>query len=685
MSMLLDALKKAAMEKKERDKFDANMPRAKYKAEQTQNTASKVSEPENTKSLADSVENNNDANFHSETDTVEHSDQGLSEHILEEEFDAEKFAHNTRDSDRHDEITPLAEKGRRPEDDKNEFVDVSEELDFSNVDIDSLGAEDNEAHLDLSAPQDGLSHTENAFDEESLSLEALNPSSDREQLPLEENHNDKDEDVSAEEAEQIRLMEEAANTTAEPQAESSSAPMTLSADDLMAEIVADALAQTAEVEATAVEHDRERDAENKKAVANLIDVSHRAQKLRSKRLTISVSLLVFLSVSLAGTYYFFLADSSDSFLSQEMLAQGYMAGRGNPDSLNDEDVDGALSELDDEATRNEGIPETEIPVNPAEENQTLSDEAKVLSLATVSPDTPKDNILKEVSNITPKQSSKVKTVSSTPLHTRLEKNKISKSDSVKKTHSDGAGKTSSAPTLDIHRAQNSLSDENDDALLADSLLKSRAEREIRERIMSSVSSELSAMPAQEKIHAGYRAYSFGQYAKAYDYYFSALADVPENRDALLGAAAVSVRKGALDVALRLYQSLLVIHSDDALAKAGVLSLSTAFGDFDALLNETKYLLREHPQDAHLYFLMGSIFSMQESWSAAQAAFEQAESKHQFNPDYAFNLAVASDHLGEMALAIRYYLRAKMLSKMTQASFSHLDLERRIQDIRARQE
>jgi tetratricopeptide (TPR) repeat protein len=63
----------------------------------------------------------------------------------------------------------------------------------------------------------------------------------------------------------------------------------------------------------------------------------------------------------------------------------------------------------------------------------------------------------------------------------------------------------------------------------------------------------------------------------------------------------------------------------------------------------------------LYFTLGNLYAEQGSWPAAQQAYFQAYQFQPENADYAFNLAVGLEHLGQSNLALDYYRKALDLS------------------------
>src|SRR5690606_26018301 len=120
---------------------------------------------------------------------------------------------------------------------------------------------------------------------------------------------------------------------------------------------------------------------------------------------------------------------------------------------------------------------------------------------------------------------------------------------------------------------------------------------------------------------------------------------PENRDALLGLAAIAWRKGNIQSAYEYYLKVLKLYPKDTVAATGIISLQ----DYaDPLRSEStiKLMLREQPDMAFLHFALGNNYAAQSRWPEAQQAFFEAWRLQSDNPDYAYNLAVSLDQIGQ---------------------------------------
>jgi len=160
-------------------------------------------------------------------------------------------------------------------------------------------------------------------------------------------------------------------------------------------------------------------------------------------------------------------------------------------------------------------------------------------------------------------------------------------------------------------------------------------------------------PALEQ---AWEALQSGDLNRAREEYLRALKANPLDRDAQLGLAAIDVRNRDFQSAEAHYLKALEIDPRDPYAQAGVISLR---GQLDPVQSESrlKNLLALQPDATFLNFALGNLYSTQNRWPEAQAAYFKAYSVDPENADYAFNLAVSLDHLRQPKLALEYYQRA----------------------------
>jgi tetratricopeptide (TPR) repeat protein len=158
----------------------------------------------------------------------------------------------------------------------------------------------------------------------------------------------------------------------------------------------------------------------------------------------------------------------------------------------------------------------------------------------------------------------------------------------------------------------------------------------------------------------YEAYNRGDLATASTLYRQVAAADPDSRDARLGLAAIAMQNNKPEEAAAIYARLLQRDPRDAAAHAGLAALS---GAEDAQAQETrlKLLLSRDPQADALHFALGSVYAKQSRWAEAQQSYFNAFAAAPANPDYAYNLAVSLDMLGQYRLAAEHYEKALALA------------------------
>jgi tetratricopeptide (TPR) repeat protein len=181
------------------------------------------------------------------------------------------------------------------------------------------------------------------------------------------------------------------------------------------------------------------------------------------------------------------------------------------------------------------------------------------------------------------------------------------------------------------------------------------------------------------VQQGYQAFQKNDLAGARDSYQKALAREPNNRDALLGLAAIDVRNGQLESAEARYLRLLEADPRDSQAVAGLVALR---GRLDPAASESrlKTLIANQPASAELQFALGNQYAQQSRWSEAQAAYFKAYSIDPENADYTFNLAVSLDQLHQKKPALDYYQRALTLAGKRAPTFDPAQARARVQEL-----
>ncbi len=180
----------------------------------------------------------------------------------------------------------------------------------------------------------------------------------------------------------------------------------------------------------------------------------------------------------------------------------------------------------------------------------------------------------------------------------------------------------------------------------------------------------------------YQALQRGQYEKAGALYDQVLSRDANSTDALLGLAAIAWKQGQTNTASQYYGRVLEMDPRNSHAQAGLIAI---LGNADPIAAETrlKQLIDREPS-GFLYFTLGNLYAERNLWSQAQRAYFQAHQLQPDNSDYAFNLAVGLEHLGQTRPALDYYRKALDLSfKNGRANFDQELAIERVGELSAR--
>ncbi len=182
-----------------------------------------------------------------------------------------------------------------------------------------------------------------------------------------------------------------------------------------------------------------------------------------------------------------------------------------------------------------------------------------------------------------------------------------------------------------------------------------------------------------RLSQGYAALQSGNLDAARQFYGDATRSEPHSVQALLGLAAIAMQENKTEEASRLYFNVLDLEPRNAYAQSGLIAL---LGKADPVSAESKLkqLISRDPMPS-LYFTLGNLFADQSRWAEAQQAYFQAHHRDQANPDYAYNLAVGLEHVGQSKLAVNFYQRAITQAAATgRAGFNLAQAQERIRQL-----
>ncbi len=171
----------------------------------------------------------------------------------------------------------------------------------------------------------------------------------------------------------------------------------------------------------------------------------------------------------------------------------------------------------------------------------------------------------------------------------------------------------------------------------------------------------------DAVTRAYAAFQLGSLDTARTLYAEALARDPARVDALLGMAAIAMRENRLAEAHRYYREVLRHEPRQPVASAALFMIEGGAGN--EVTEARLKVLADHDADSpYLRFALGNLYARQRRWADAQEAFFAAFSRAPTNADYAFNLAVSLDQLGQRAAALEYYRKALALRGTGPAAF-----------------
>jgi len=183
-------------------------------------------------------------------------------------------------------------------------------------------------------------------------------------------------------------------------------------------------------------------------------------------------------------------------------------------------------------------------------------------------------------------------------------------------------------------------------------------------------------PIHILLNEAYALFHHQNYAQSEKIYKSVLARKPVNRDALFGLAAIATKEKRYEFARQKYQYLVQLNPKDSLAVAGLSAIEHHI-NIPHDESRLKFMIKQQPDSAHLYFALGTQYSAQKKWAEAQSAYFSAWSAENKNADYCYNLAVSLDHLDKKEQALDFYNLSLKLKLTSNGNFSQVDVENRI--------
>ncbi|MDM8568070.1 tetratricopeptide repeat protein [Thiotrichales bacterium HSG1] len=179
---------------------------------------------------------------------------------------------------------------------------------------------------------------------------------------------------------------------------------------------------------------------------------------------------------------------------------------------------------------------------------------------------------------------------------------------------------------------------------------------------------------EKDLSKAYNALQSGNNKKAKRAYQQVLRHDKNNRDALLGMAALAVRDNNIQQAQQFYRLILRKYPKDNHAQVGLIN---SFGNNPKSETKLKLLLRESPKAAYIHFSLGNLYASQGRWELAQPAYFEAMRYDKKHAGYAYNLAISLDHINQPKAALTYYQRALNLANNQKVNFNPKTVQKRI--------
>lgn len=187
------------------------------------------------------------------------------------------------------------------------------------------------------------------------------------------------------------------------------------------------------------------------------------------------------------------------------------------------------------------------------------------------------------------------------------------------------------------------------------------------------------------LEQGYSALTQGRLQEAQTAYAGALQINPEERDALLGMAYIAQKQQRPDDAQAYYRQVLRQEPDNAVARAGLLTLNS-LSNSQEFSSQSRLFAEQNPASAAAQSMLGHALVRQDRLADAQLAFAKALQLEPTVARHAYNLAIALDRLHDYTGAQRYYERALALLAQPggerTSGFALADVQLRLAQLRA---
>ena len=191
-----------------------------------------------------------------------------------------------------------------------------------------------------------------------------------------------------------------------------------------------------------------------------------------------------------------------------------------------------------------------------------------------------------------------------------------------------------------------------------------------------LTSKRSVSAKNRLLKEAFEAYQRGDNNAALEKYNRVLTDDPQNRNALLARAAINVQSDDNVKAIKDYQTLLIANPKDSFAMSSLISVASISPSKSE--SQLKKMMRDEPLSPHLNFVLANIYGTQNRWQEAQNHYFKALENNPDDPNYAYNLAVSLEHIAKPKVAIVYYQLALANFNNGKATFNKVVVDKRVE-------
>ena len=191
-----------------------------------------------------------------------------------------------------------------------------------------------------------------------------------------------------------------------------------------------------------------------------------------------------------------------------------------------------------------------------------------------------------------------------------------------------------------------------------------------------LTSKRSVSAKNRLLKEAFEAYQRGDNNAALEKYNRVVTDDPQNRNALLARAAINVQSDNNVKAIKDYQTLLIANPKDSFAMSSLISVASISPSKSE--SQLKEMMRDEPLSPHLNFVLANIYGTQNRWQEAQNHYFKALENNPDDPNYAYNLAVSLEHIAKPKVAIVYYQLALANFNNGKATFNKVVVDKRVE-------